>query len=78
MPFWGSLHTDDHKYKDEGGHTRTDVEHESDVICQLVYILYIRNKHGWDQKPNGNTQLQKKKKRKIPFTSRCQISLQNQ
>lgn len=49
--------TDDHKDKEDGGHSRADVEHGSDVVRQLVHIVHVRHKHGWDQEPNGNTHL---------------------
>lgn len=50
--------TDDHQDKDEGGHSRADVEHDSDVVCQLSHIVHIRHEDGWDQEPNGNAQLE--------------------
>lgn len=49
--------TDDHEDKDDGGHSCADVEHDSDVVRQLIYIVHIRHKDGWDQEPNGNSHL---------------------
>lgn len=49
--------TDDHKDEHEGGHSGTDVEHESDVVRQLIDIVHIRHKNGWNQEPNSNTHL---------------------
>lgn len=49
--------TDDHKDEDEGGHSCADVEHDSDVVRQLIYITHVWHKDGWDQEPNGNTHL---------------------
>lgn len=49
--------TDDDEDEYEGGHSSTDVEHESDVVRQLIDIVHIRHKDGWDEEPNGNTHL---------------------
>lgn len=49
--------TDDHKDKEGSGHSCGDVEHGSDVVLQLIHIVHVRHKYGWDQEPNGNTQL---------------------
>ena len=61
---WGTIFpwrlTNDHKDEDKGGNTCADVEHDSDVIRQLVHIIHIRHKDGWNQEPNGNAHLQMK------------------
>lgn len=44
--------------KQDGGHPRSDVEHDSDVVGQLVHVVHIRNKNGWEQEPDGTAQLQ--------------------
>lgn len=49
--------TDDDEDKDEGGHSGAYVEHDSDVVRQLVHIIHVRHKDGRDQEPNGNTHL---------------------
>ena len=49
--------TDDHEDKDDAGHSCADVEHDSDVVRQLIHIVHIWHKDGWDQEPNGNTHL---------------------
>lgn len=49
--------TNDHEDKDEGGNSCADVEHDSDVVRQLIDIVHIRHKDGWEQEPNGNTHL---------------------
>lgn len=52
----GSL-THNHEDKQDGGDPRSDVEHDSDVVAQLIQIIHIRHKYGWKQEPDGNAQL---------------------
>lgn len=49
--------TDDHEDEDEGGHSRTDVEHDSDVGRQLLHIIHIGHEDGWEQEAHGDSQL---------------------
>lgn len=49
--------TNDHEDEDEGGHSCADVEHDSNVARQLLHIVHIRHQDGWEQEPNGDTQL---------------------
>lgn len=49
-------HNDEDKH--EGGHPRGDVEHDSDVVGQLVRVVHIRHENGWKHKPYGTAQLQ--------------------
>lgn len=49
--------TDDDKDEYEGGHSCTDVEHESDVVRQLIDIFHIGHKHRWDEEPYGDAHL---------------------
>lgn len=50
--------TDHHQDEDEGGHPSADVEHDSDVVRQLIHVVHIRHQDGWDQKPNSDAHLQ--------------------
>lgn len=52
--------TDDHEDEDNGGHSSADVEHDPDVVRQLIYVLHIGHENGRDQEPNGNAQLQRR------------------
>lgn len=50
----------DHKDEEERGHSCCDVEHNADVVSQLVHVFHIRHQHGRHQESNGNTQLENK------------------
>lgn len=52
---WGL--TEDHEDEDHGGHSSSDVEHDADVVRQLVYIVNIWHEDGWHKEANGNAQL---------------------
>lgn len=49
--------TNDHEDEEDGGRSRTDVEHDSDVVRQLVQIVHVRHEDGREQEPNGDTHL---------------------
>ncbi len=40
--------TNDNQYKQEGGHSCRDVEHDSDVSRQLIQIVHIWNQYWWN------------------------------
>lgn len=50
--------THNHEDKHDGGDPRCDVEHDSDVVPQLVQIIHVMHKDGWNQEPDGDAQLQ--------------------
>lgn len=49
--------TNDDKDEYEGGDASADVEHDPDVVSQLIDIVHIRHKDGRNEEPNGNTHL---------------------
>lgn len=57
MSRWVGSLTNDHEDKDEGSHPCAGVEHDPDVVRQLIHIVHIRHKDGREQEPNGNTHL---------------------
>lgn len=52
---WGL--TKDDKDEEQGRYPRGDVEHDADVVSQLVQVVHVRYQNGWNQEPQGNTQL---------------------
>lgn len=50
--------THNHEDQQDGGHPCSDVEHESDVVPQLIHIIHDGHEHGWKEEPDGTTQLQ--------------------
>lgn len=65
--------THNHDDKQDGGDPRSDVEHDSDVVAQLIQIIHIRHKYGRNQEPDGNAQL--KQTRRKPSQTRLLIKL---
>lgn len=55
--------THNHEDKQGGGDPRSDVEHDTDVVPQLVQIIHVRHKHGWNQEPDGDAQLQQTRRK---------------
>lgn len=49
--------TNDHEDEEGSGHSSTDVQHDSDVLRQLVDVLHVGHQHWRDQKAKGDTQL---------------------
>lgn len=49
--------TNDHEDEEGSGHSSADVQHDSDVLRQLVDVLHVGHQHWWDQKAKGDTQL---------------------
>lgn len=54
--------TNDHQDKNECGHSSSDVEHNADVVCQLIHIVHIGHQDGWQQEANGNAHLWMRRK----------------
>lgn len=49
--------TQDNKDEERRGHRSCDVEHDSDVMSQLIHVLHIGYENRRNKKSNGNTQL---------------------
>lgn len=50
--------TEDHEDEEQGGHARRDVEHDADVIRQLVHVVHVGHQDGGDEEPDGDAQLE--------------------
>lgn len=53
--------TKDNKDEEQGGHSRCDVKHNSDVMSQHVDVVHVRHQNGRHEETNGDTQLQDNK-----------------
>ena len=49
--------TYDNKDKESGGHSCCNVEHNTNVVSQLINVFHIGHQDRWYQEPNGNAQL---------------------
>lgn len=49
--------TDDHEDEEEGSHSGCDVEHDADVMRQLLHVVHVGHQDGRHKEPDGNTQL---------------------
>lgn len=70
---WGrtptSSLTDDHEDEDDGGRSGADVEHESDVVRQLVDVVHVGHEDGWEQEADGDAHL----RARGSFTTQTQL-----
>lgn len=51
--------TDDDKDEEQSGHTSYYVEHDADVVGELLLVFDVGYQNRRDQKPNCNSKLQK-------------------
>lgn len=49
--------TENHKNEEEGGHPRRDVEHDTDVMGELVHVVHVGHQDGGDEEPDGDAEL---------------------
>lgn len=49
--------TKDNQDEEHGGHGRRDVEHDADVMSQLIHVVHVRHQDGRHQETDGNAQL---------------------
>lgn len=66
--------TNHHEDEDDGGHSSADVEHEPDVVRQLVHVFHIGHQDGWEQEAQGDAHLwvRAPKWERWLWASRCQ------
>lgn len=50
--------TKDNQDEEQGGHASRDEEHISDVVSQLLLVVYVGHQYGGYQESDGNAQLQ--------------------
>lgn len=58
---WDSL-TKNHKDEEQGGHPRRDVEHDADVMRELLHVVHVGHQDGGDEEPDGDAELEGKEK----------------
>lgn len=51
--------TKDNKDEEECRHSCCDVEHNADVVSQLIHVVHIRHQDRRHEEPNGDTQLRR-------------------
>lgn len=54
--------TTNHKDEEKGGHPRRDVEHDADVMGQLVHVVHVGHQDGGDEEADGDAELEEEKK----------------
>lgn len=56
--------TKNHKDEEKGGHPRRDVEHDADVMGELVHVVHIGHQDGGDEEADGDAELEEKEETK--------------
>lgn len=70
--------TKNHKDEEQGGHPRRDVEHDADVMRELVHVVHVGYQDGGDEEPNSDAELEGNEKNDGKYKLKTIISSKNQ